>query len=301
LFAVFVAVAPWIGGAQTAVVSAVPDADAFVWSMAPSNNYGAGGALSVSGSAAVNGSGVQNGLFDTLMRFPMSNVVATLDGALGAGNWTVIRARLIVTESATPDNAIFNRGVGAFEVLRLASEAWVEGTGRPMAPTTDGVTWSDLAGLVNSNLDVPLGIFTNAGADVEEAFGLALAEPFVADIQEGGEAGLHLTAASPEVGFTFNSRNFGNTNAQPVLEVTGAVTPEPRIDQVGVVGAYVSVSFGTVSNFSYVLQGSDSAGGEGAGKWTDLLEVPAQPESGAVVYLDGVTNGQRFYRLSVSP
>src|SRR5215469_8689621 len=68
-----------VAAAQTAVISTVPDADAFVWSTAPTSNYGAAGALAVSGSNAVNGSGVQMGLFDSLVRFPMSNVVSTFD------------------------------------------------------------------------------------------------------------------------------------------------------------------------------------------------------------------------------
>jgi len=59
----------------------------------------------------VNGSGDQNGLFDSLIRFPMSNVVASLDNALGEHDWVVTQARLVLTEIAVPDNAIFNRGV----------------------------------------------------------------------------------------------------------------------------------------------------------------------------------------------
>ena len=87
----------------------------------------------------------------------------------------VTKARLILNGTTAPDNAIFNRGVGAFEVTWLASDDWVEGPGKPNTPTADGVTWDDLATLVNSNLDTTLGIFTNAGADGLEAFSLALA------------------------------------------------------------------------------------------------------------------------------
>src|SRR5215467_6611174 len=88
------AVSLWFGGSgRAATVSVLPDADSFVRSFAPTNNYGAAGALSVSGSAAVNGSGDQNGLFDTVMRFPMSNVVASLDSALGNHDWIIVGAR----------------------------------------------------------------------------------------------------------------------------------------------------------------------------------------------------------------
>src|SRR5262249_15983780 len=122
--------------AQGVGVVVAPDADSFVRSLAPASNYGAGGALSVSGASAVNGSGVPNGLLDTLMGFPTSNLVASLDGTLGSGGWIVTGVRLVLTEMATPDNAIFNRGVGAFEVRWLAADGWVEGTGKPNAPTS---------------------------------------------------------------------------------------------------------------------------------------------------------------------
>src|SRR5262245_24945678 len=158
------AIALWMARDVRAVtVTVTPDADSFVRSLAPTNNYGAGGALSVSGSTAVNGTGDQNGLFDTVMCFPMSNVVASLDGAIGQHDWVVVGVRLLVSEMAAPDNAIFNRGVGAFEIRWIANDSWVEGSGKPMTPTTDGVAWQDLPVLLNSNLDKSLGVFTNAG------------------------------------------------------------------------------------------------------------------------------------------
>jgi hypothetical protein len=298
-FAIPALLAGYLAVGQTAVISVVPDADSFVRSMAPTSNYGAAGALSVSGSVAVNGSGQQNGLFDTLMRFPMSNVVASLDGAFGAGNWVVAKSRLIVNEMASPENAIFNRGVGAYEVSWISSDGWVEGTGTPKTPTTDGVTWNDLPGIMNSNLDVSLGTFTNAGADGQIAFTLGLADAFVTEIRQGGEVGLHLAAASPGVGFTFNSRDFGNTNEKPLLEITGSIAP--RIEGIVLSNGFVEVSFGRVSNWTYRLQASESLAPSGAIHWNDIMSVSAPSVAGRVTYRDGVTNRQRFYRLSVSP
>ena len=50
-----------------------------------------------------------------------------------------MKPRLRTTPSLT--------GVWApFRVLQLASNNWLEGTGRPIAPTTDGVTWDDFGG-----------------------------------------------------------------------------------------------------------------------------------------------------------
>jgi len=286
---------------QTAVVSVSPDADAFVWSLAPDSNYGDAGALSVSGSTAVNNLGQQEGLFDSLMRFPSSNVVASLNYTLGTADWIVTSIRLIVNEDAEPDNAIFNRGVGAFQVFWLAADTWTEGTGTPRAPTTDGVTWDDLSSIVNSNLDISLGEFTNAGVDGPLSLPLALTGTLLTQLTQGAEVGLHLTAASPEIGFTFYSRNFGNTNDQPELEITAAVNPEPQIDRIMVVGNLVFVSFATVSNWTYTLQGSTSLETAGVAGWTNLLALPAQPVSTNILYQEATTNRSRFYRLSVSP
>jgi hypothetical protein len=181
----------------------------------------------------------------------------------------------------------------------MASNNWVEGTGIPRAPTIDGVTWNDLSSLLTSNLDVSLGVFTNAGKDGQEAFGLVLADAFVAGIRQGGELGLHLTAASPSIGFTFNSRNFAKTSAEPLLEITASLAP--RIDGIAFSNGAVLVSFGTVSNWTYCLQGADVPAASGADLWNDLLVVPSGSVPGPVTYRDGVTNQQRFYRLSVSP
>lgn len=286
--------------AQTATVSVVPDADSFIRALAPASNYGAAGALSVSGSAAVNGSGDSQGLADTLMRFPMSNVVAMLDSALGGHDWVVTEVRLVLSELASPDNAIFNRGVGSFEVRWIATDAWTEGTGKPLAPTTDGVAWQDLSLILNSNLDLSLGVFTNSGTDAQVSFSLALATRLLEDVRLGGEVGLYLTAQSPGIGFTFNSRSFGNTNAQPNLMVTAAANPRPRIDSIGLVGTNVVVGFRTVSNWTYRVQSKDIAEDVGVG-WSNLATVPAQGTNGSAVIMDGITSRQRLYRLSVSP
>src|SRR5262245_13507314 len=79
---------------EGATVSVTPEADAFMMSKAPTNNFGGAGAISVSGSSAVNSNNVQNGLFDSLLLFPMSNVVSTLDTSLGTHDWLIYRATL---------------------------------------------------------------------------------------------------------------------------------------------------------------------------------------------------------------
>jgi len=286
--------------AQPVAVAMVPDADSFLRSAAPASNYGAGGALSVSGSAAVNGIGEQNGLFDTLMRFPLSNAVFILDSQLPDG-WVLAKAQLLVTETAAPDNAIFNRGVGVFEVRWQAADNWVEGTGKPNPPTTDGVSWNDLAGLVNSNLDQRLGVFTNSGADGQIALDLVLGDRFVSDLRSGGAVTLHLTASTPEIGFTFNSRNFGNTNGQPLLRLTALANPNQTIDSIEIGGTNVVIRFTVPSNWSCTLQHSDVALAAAETNWSDLITFPAQPFSTNVTHVEGITNPVRFYRLRLTP
>jgi hypothetical protein len=209
-------------------VTIVPGADAFVRSADPARNYGGAGALSVSGSAAVNGFGQQNGLFDSLMRFSLGSAVSSFDTAFGAANWRLCSATLCLTEVAAPNNALFNRGVGSFEIRWLANDSWVEGTGSPSAPTTDGVTYNDLPSLMPVGTTVSLGTFANAGQNTQQAFALPLSNTtFVNDLMSGGNATFYLTADSPGLGFTFNSRSFGTVSGRPILELMAV--PEPGV------------------------------------------------------------------------
>ena len=287
---------------QTTNVSVTPAADAFVRSLAPDNNYGAAGALSVSGSGSVNGSGPQNGLFDSLIRFPMSNVVAAVTGAFGTNGWVVTGAALSLSEVAAPSNPIFNRGVGAFEIRWIASDTWVEGTGKPTTPTTDGVAYQDLASVLNPALDESLGSFTNSGLDGTVSFTLPLAVGLVSNVVAGADLNLYLTAASASAGFTFNSRNFSSTNSWPVLTITAAAKPRVRISSIQGLGtSQVALRFNTASNWSYVVQGLDGLPAGSTAGWSNLFLVPAKPFDDQGLFVDGVTNRQRFYRLVVSP
>jgi hypothetical protein len=283
---------------QTATVAMTPTADAFVRSLAPGNNYGAAGALSVSGAAAVNGAGQQNGLLDSLIRFPLSGVVTLFNGSLGTNAWVVAGVALAVTEVGAPNNAIFNRGVGAFQVRWIVSDEWVEGHGTPNTPTTKGVVYQDLGSLLNPAVDVSLGQFTNSGVDGVVSFPLALAGVLASNIMAGTDLNLYLTAASTSVGFTFNSRNFGTASAWPSLEVTAVARPAATINSIERVGLnQVAIHFNTASNWAYTVQGGT---GLASGVWSDLFTVPARPFDDQAKYVDAITNQQKFYRLMLS-
>ena len=282
-------------------VTVTPIADAFVRSLAPANNYGGAGALSVSGSAAVNGSGQQNGLFDSLIRFPMSNVLAAVQGALGTNGWMVTGATLNLSEVAAPNNPIFNRGVGAFEIRWIATNTWLEGTGTPNAPAAEGVAYQDLCSLLNPALDMSLGSFTNSGLNATVSFSLALAGGLVSNVLAGMDVNLYLTAASESVGFTFNSRNYTMTNSWPSLTITAVAKPLVRITSIERLGTnQVALRFNTASNWTYVLQGLDRLSAGSPAYWSNLFIVAAKPLDDQALFVDGVTNRQRFYRLLVS-
>jgi hypothetical protein len=281
---------------QTATVTVNPDADAFVRSATPFANYGGAGAIAVSGATAVNGSNQQNGAFDSLMRFPMSNVVASLESTLATHDWLILRATLKLTEMAAPPSPIFNRGVGAFEIRWLASDSWIEGTGIPITPTTNGVVWNDISTLLNQGTDVSLGHFTNSGADARLSFDLFLKDPFLSDMRGGGHVTFYFTAISPQIGFTADSRSFVISNDLPVFEIVAAANPHPRMDSIVDLGTNTLLSFNTVSNWTYVVQFTDNL----SGGWSDLVTLLAQPTNSQVLLPGPKSSSRRFYRLSVS-
>jgi hypothetical protein len=210
--------------AAAAVVSNAADvADAFV-TTGPTNNltgnnYGAAGALSVAAA------GQPKGEFQSLMRFDLSSSKAAFDAAYGPGNWTIQSAALRLT-AASPANPMFNASAaGSFAVSWMQNDAWAEGTGNPNAPTTDGVTFANLATFLEPS-DQALGAPAfGGGTSGTTAYALDLPPAFAADLSAGGPVSLRLSAADSNVSFLFNSSNFGAASARPVLTV--AAVPEP--------------------------------------------------------------------------
>ena len=234
-------------------------ADAFVRAAAPTFNYGGAGALSVSGANATNGQNVTNGAFDSFVRFNSAGVVTNFDSMFGTNNWVINGARLRVTEVGAPNNAVFNRGTGSFEVRWIADNDWTEGTGRPNAPTMDGISYSNEVTLLNSNADLSLGTFTNAGVDGTMSFWLELPAGFLSNVRAGTYVGLFLTASDSGIGFTFNSRDYQGAGAQPDIEISAV--PRPGIASVSVTGADVVLACtnGTAGGTYYVLSTTNLA------------------------------------------
>src|SRR5215469_9800582 len=84
--------AVFVASVHAQYFSDAPDADAFVRAVSPSLNYGAAGALAVSGSNAVNGVGVSNGAYDTFIRFNTAALTLSFNSLYGSNNWVITHA-----------------------------------------------------------------------------------------------------------------------------------------------------------------------------------------------------------------
>lgn len=188
----------------------------------PSSNYGAAGALAVSAA------GLTQGAFDSLLRFDVSTVKSTFDGAYGVGGWSIDSIALQLTTS-TVNNTIFNTSAtGSFNVDWLPTDSWVEGTGNPLGPTTDGVTWNDLATLMSSSQFQNTFAVANVGDGVTANYTLTPTAGLLSDVTAGsGSTSLLLSAADSSISALFNSRNFGTATRRPALMVTASAVPEP--------------------------------------------------------------------------
>jgi len=303
LMLVVIGMAAGSAPAQTNNVSVNPEADAFVRAQAPTANYGRAGSLAVAGVSATNGFGVPGGRADSLARFPLDAVVSSLDSTFGNHEWFVANASLRLYELGAPNNALFSRGVGAFEVRRLASgDNWQEGTGSPNLPTMDGVSFQDLPSLLDSAHDISLGVFTNNGVDGSLTLNLALAPPFVEGLRAGGATTLQFTPVNDSIGFTFLSRSDPRTDLRISLDLTVAAGPPPRISAIERISAsQVAIRFMAHSNWTSVIQYSDKLSTYPGTAWLNHSILTPQPSNTVAEVWDTITNSQRFYRLILLP
>jgi hypothetical protein len=219
------------GTSIAATVTLNPIADAFVSSANAGNNYGAAGALDVAAPA------LPKGEFQSLIRFDLAGAKSSFDAQFGAGQWQVQSATLQCT-ATNPNNPIFNNpAAGQFAVSWMQNDSWVEGTGTPSLPTSDGVTFSTLPSFLSPS-DQSLGTFGFAGgASGNNTYTLAPVSSFVADLTAGNNVSMRLLAADSGVSYVFDSRNFTNVAARPLLTVEAVAVPEPA----GVV-SFIAVS-----------------------------------------------------------
>ena len=199
-------------------------ADAMILSNSPTNNYGAAGAISVSAAKA-------NGQLSSVIKFDLSASKALFDFTYGAGQWQVQSATLQLFE-ATPRASVFNSPAtaGSIAATWQSRYAWAEGTGSPLNPTTDGITWNSEASFVGG-VDQSMGTLAYDGQTAASpTYPLTLVSGFTNDVLSGGLTTLRLTAGDANVNGVFNAREFNGGVNRPVLTVTAGPAvnaPEP--------------------------------------------------------------------------
>lgn len=221
-FLLFLALALPAFTASAIQFSLSPTQDAFVSSANSTSNYGAAGAL------LVNAAGLPKGEFDSLLEFNFASAKSAFDLQFGAGNWVIQSIKLQLT-SANPNNVIFNSpaAAGQFTLTWMQNDSWVEGTGTPGLPTTDGVTFATLQSFRGVS-DETLGTYTFPGGTTgNNTYTLGLTTNFLADAVAGHTVSVLALPADSSIVYTANSRDFTmNLSNRPVLTITAEV-PEP--------------------------------------------------------------------------
>jgi hypothetical protein len=104
----------------------------------------------------------------------------------------------------------------------MQNNSWVEGTGNPRDPTTDGITYNTLPNYLSAS-DQSLGTFSFDGSTNEEAtYTLTLTPGVVNDVMNGNVVSMELFAADSNVAYVFNSLQGDEANGypEPVLTIT---------------------------------------------------------------------------------
>jgi hypothetical protein len=294
-----------IAGAQV-TYSGTTSADAFLATGSPNNpagndltglNFGAAGALVVAPAASVKGE------FQSVLRFSLSNAVSMFNTNFGAGNWTITNISLTLTSNygsngVQPNNAIFPViSGGNFVIEWLSNDSWVEGTGTPNLPTTDGVTYDSLT--VTDLLSGALAIlctnaYTPTGDNVPVTYTLPLNTNLLSDVSGGGDVSLLFYAADNQIGYLFNSHEYGRGN-EPLINVIATL----KVVQPKILSAYFTNGFFHLTgiggtNLQYQVQANSALT---TTNWQTIGTATAN--SAGVFQFDdtAATPPRRFYRL----
>lgn len=260
------------------------------------NNYGGAGNLVIAPSNSLKGE------FQTVMRFDVSGATNLFNSTFGTNNWVISGVSLSFAsnfggDGEQPNNPIFpSVASGNFVIEWLTTDDWDEGTGNPSIPSMDGITYSSLPDLLTNLHEV---LCTNTylppGDNIRVAWPLPLKSGFVSDIITNGLVTFRFYAADAQVGYMFNSSNYGRTNQPkilvtatqaPALNIVSGASSDSGFHLLGVGAAEVQYQVLATTNLSAAgWQGLGSATADGAGLIRfDDFDITNRP--------------QRFYRLS---
>ncbi len=256
-------------------------------------NFGGSGTLAIAPASSPKGE------FRSVVMFNLAGAVTLFNATYGSNDWTVGSLSLILTSNygqagVQPNNPIFNViSGGRFVIEWLADDDWSEGSGTPASPTTDGVTWNSLPGLLaQPHLPLCTNDYVPPGVNVPVTWPLPLETNLVANLVSGGNVTFYFYAADDQVGYLFNSYIYGRGN-DPLLTVVA--TP------------CLIILSGAFTNSVFHLTGRGGAGTEyqiqsstnlAAANWLTLGTATADT-NGFIQFDDpAVTNPRRFYRFS---
>jgi hypothetical protein len=308
-WAIIAAVAPLCFGsiveAQVSY-SGTTSADAFLATGSSNNpagsdltglNFGLAGTLVVAPAAS------EKGEFQSVLRFSLSNAVSMFNTNFGPDNWTITNISLTLTSNygtngVQPNNDIFPViSGGNFVIEWLSYDTWVEGNGTPNFPATDGVTYDSLTVtdlLSGAHAILCTNTYVPPGNNVPVTYTLPLNTNLLADVSVGGDVSLLFYAADNQIGYLFNSHNYGRGN-QPLINVTATL----KVVQPKILSAYFTNGFFRLmgiggTNLQYQVQANSALSPT---NWQTIGTTTAN--NGGVFQFDDVsaTQPRRFYRL----
>jgi hypothetical protein len=277
--------------------SSMDTADAFLCTGSPNYengedltgvNFGAAGTLAIAPASSAKGD------FQSVIKFNLSNAVALFNTNYGRGNWTITGISLRLTSNygmagVQPNNPIFNViSGGQFVIEWLSNDDWVEGTGTPNLPTTDGVDYDSIPFLhTGSHTALCTNTYSPPGNNVPVTWMLPLNTNLVASVASGGDVSFFFYAADDQVSYLFNSYKYARGN-EPYINVVAA----PRLTILS--GAFTNGDFRLSgignNNATYHIQasadllttnwvtiGTATAGTNGAIQFDDA-EAASQPQ-----------------------
>src|SRR5262249_13001440 len=153
--------------------------------------FGGAGALVIAPPASTKGE------FQSVIRFSISNAVPLFNAAYGTNGWRISGVSLELTSNygtagVQPNNPIFDVIAGGdFVIEWLADNSWLEGTGTPNLPTSDGVTYDDLPILLSSPHEVlSTNTYIPPGDNVHVTYPLPLRSNLVTSLATGADLSL---------------------------------------------------------------------------------------------------------------
>jgi len=256
-------------------------------------NFGGAGTLAISPASA------DKGQFQSLLMFNFAGAVSLFDSAYGSNRWVVTSISLQLasnygTGGVQPNNKIFNViSGGNFVIEWLPDNDWVQGTGTPNLPTTDGVTFNSLPGLESGPCKILCtNTYTPPGNFVPVTYTLPLDANLVAEIESGTNATLLFFAADNQIGYLFNSVKFGNGD-QPLINVTAV--PLLKILSCDFTNGTFHLTGLGEANSQYEIQANFDPS---TTNWETLSTVTADTNGVIQFYDTSATNRQYFYRLA---